>query len=133
MSFLRTVRHLVALARTMLGSEVVLYTTDPPPYVANGTLAGDALFSCAPVSMLANPLPSRITQQRRVACMPCRPLEAPCTRSFNRVRVSLELRAGGSARAQHGRLWAGLVQPELRVRAAAGAHECARQARAAQL
>jgi hypothetical protein len=61
------VRHLVALARTMLGSEVVLYTTDPPPYVANGTLAGDALFSCAPASAFATWPLFRITQHRRAA------------------------------------------------------------------
>ncbi|KAK9826432.1 hypothetical protein WJX81_005107 [Elliptochloris bilobata] len=38
-------RHLVGLARSVLGNDVVLYTTDPPPYIANGTLPGDALFS----------------------------------------------------------------------------------------
>ncbi len=59
------VRHLVALARTMLGNEVVLYTTDPPPYVANGTLAGDALFSCAPASAFVNRRSIRITERHR--------------------------------------------------------------------
>ena len=41
------VRHLVQLTRTLLGNDIILYTTDPPPYVSNGTLPGDALFSCA--------------------------------------------------------------------------------------
>ena len=40
-------RHLVGLARNVLGNDIILYTTDPPPYIANGTLPGDALFSCA--------------------------------------------------------------------------------------
>ena len=42
------VRSLTALARGVLGNDVILYTTDPPPYIANGTLPGEALFSCAP-------------------------------------------------------------------------------------
>lgn len=44
---MHAVRHLVQLTRTLLGNDIILYTTDPPPYVANGTLPGDALFSCA--------------------------------------------------------------------------------------
>jgi len=42
------VRSLTALARGVLGNDVILYTTDMPPYIANGTLPGEALFSCAP-------------------------------------------------------------------------------------
>ena len=46
-------RHLVQLTRTLLGNDIILYTTDPPPYIANGTLPGDALFSCALLGTLS--------------------------------------------------------------------------------
>lgn len=38
-------RHLVALARELLGDDVILYTTDPPANVAKGSLPGDEIYT----------------------------------------------------------------------------------------
>ena len=40
-------RHLVATARRHLGPDVILYTTDPPPNIARGSLPGDEVYTCA--------------------------------------------------------------------------------------
>jgi len=48
-------RHLVATARRYLGPDVILYTTDPPPNVARGSLPGDEVYTCA-ASLRAQPL-----------------------------------------------------------------------------
>ena len=48
-------RHLVATARRHLGPDVILYTTDPPPNVARGSLPGDEVYTYA-VSLRAQPL-----------------------------------------------------------------------------
>jgi len=48
-------RHLVATARRYLGPDVILYTTDPPPNVARGSLPGDEVYTYA-VSLRAQPL-----------------------------------------------------------------------------
>ena len=37
-------RHLVGTARASLGNEVLIYTTDPPPNIAKGSLPGDEVF-----------------------------------------------------------------------------------------
>ena len=77
------VRHLVLLTRTLLGNDIILYTTDPPPYVANGTLPGDALFSCAllgtfgPLSRCASVGKSSAWQGKRGTC-PHQDLHAVC-------------------------------------------------------
>ncbi|KAK9816677.1 hypothetical protein WJX72_003581 [[Myrmecia] bisecta] len=39
------IRHLAALAKSALGDEAVIFTTDPPSIIANGTLAGDQVYS----------------------------------------------------------------------------------------
>ena len=39
------IRHLVRAARRILGDSVVLYTTDPPSLVANGSLPGDEVYT----------------------------------------------------------------------------------------
>jgi beta-galactosidase len=44
-------RHLVATARQHLGDEVILYTTDPPPNVARGSLPGDEVYTCVAVPL----------------------------------------------------------------------------------
>lgn len=51
-------RHLVATARQHLGDDVILYTTDPPPNVARGSLPGDEIYTCVAVPLhKALPLP----------------------------------------------------------------------------
>ena len=39
------IRHLVHVARRILGDSVVLYTTDPPSLAANGSLPGDEVYT----------------------------------------------------------------------------------------
>ena len=41
-------RHLVATTRQHLGSQVVIYTTDPPPNVQKGSLPGREVFTWDP-------------------------------------------------------------------------------------
>ena len=41
-------RHLLASARAALGEGALIYTTDPPPNIQKGSLAGGDLYSCAP-------------------------------------------------------------------------------------
>lgn len=38
-------RHLIRLARTHLGEDIVLFTTDPPEIAAKGSIAGDAVYT----------------------------------------------------------------------------------------
>lgn len=40
-------RHLLATARASLGEDALIYTTDPPPNLGKGTLAGDDVYTCA--------------------------------------------------------------------------------------
>ncbi len=37
-------RHLVGTVRASLGNDVVIYTTDPPPNIAKGSIAGDEVY-----------------------------------------------------------------------------------------
>ena len=37
-------KHLVETVRTVLGNDFIIYTTDPPPNIAKGSLAGDAVY-----------------------------------------------------------------------------------------
>ena len=37
-------RHLLNTARASLGSTAIIYTTDPPPNIAAGTIAGDEVY-----------------------------------------------------------------------------------------
>ena len=39
------IRHLVQLARGILGDDVILYTTDPPTLAAAGSLPGDEVYT----------------------------------------------------------------------------------------
>ena len=39
-------RHLLNTARASLGSTAIIYTTDPPPYLAQGTVAGEEEYRC---------------------------------------------------------------------------------------
>ncbi len=41
-------RHLVSLVRDSLGSNVIVYTTDPPNKIKWGTIKGSEVYSCAP-------------------------------------------------------------------------------------
>ena len=41
-------RHLLASARAALGDGALIYTTDPPPNIQTGSLAGGDVYSCAP-------------------------------------------------------------------------------------
>ena len=41
-------RHLVDLARKALGSDAVLFTTDPPQVTEIGSLRGEEVLTCAP-------------------------------------------------------------------------------------
>ena len=41
-------RHLLASARAALGDDALIYTTDPPPNIQKGSLAGGDVYSCAP-------------------------------------------------------------------------------------
>ena len=36
--------HLVGTVRTVLGNDFIIYTTDPPPNIAKGSLAGDSVY-----------------------------------------------------------------------------------------
>ena len=40
-------RHLNSTARNALGDNVVLYSTDPPSVIDDGTLGGNYVFACA--------------------------------------------------------------------------------------
>lgn len=40
-------QHLVATARTHLGNDIILYTTDPPGVINRGTLAGGEVYRYA--------------------------------------------------------------------------------------
>lgn len=46
-------RHLIATARRELGPNVLLYTTDPPNQIEQGTLRGDEVFSCVICCIIA--------------------------------------------------------------------------------
>ena len=37
-------RHLVGTVRTVLGDDLIIYTTDPPPNIAAGSLADDSVY-----------------------------------------------------------------------------------------
>ncbi len=37
-------RHLVGTVRASLGDDALIYTTDPPPNIAKGTLPGDEVL-----------------------------------------------------------------------------------------
>ena len=37
-------RHLVQTARASLGERALIYTTDPPPNIAQGSLPGDEVY-----------------------------------------------------------------------------------------
>lgn len=39
-------RHLYKVARSHLGQDVLIYTTDPPPNVAKGSLQGEEVYTC---------------------------------------------------------------------------------------
>jgi hypothetical protein len=62
-------RHLLASARASLGDDVVIYTTDPPPNLAKGTLPGAEVYSCAPAPP---PSPCRPAPGRAAAGRGCR-------------------------------------------------------------
>ena len=38
------IRHLLGTARSMLGDEIIVYTTDPPTNVGKGSLTGDEVY-----------------------------------------------------------------------------------------
>ena len=38
------IRHLIGTARSMLGDEIIVYTTDPPTNVGKGSLTGDEVY-----------------------------------------------------------------------------------------
>ena len=38
------IKHLVGTVRTVLGNDFIIYTTDPPPNIAKGSLAGDSVY-----------------------------------------------------------------------------------------
>ena len=58
-------RHITATARANLGSEVVLYSTDPPSVITKGTLgAKDGILACG------NPSPLEPVLRTRSSC-PC--------------------------------------------------------------
>lgn len=40
-------RHLLASARAALGEDALIYTTDPPPNIQKGSLAGGDVYSYA--------------------------------------------------------------------------------------
>ena len=40
-------RHLIAIAKSAMGPDHILFTTDPPSLVSKGSLYGDAVLSCA--------------------------------------------------------------------------------------
>lgn len=37
-------KHLVGTVRAALGNDVIIYTTDPPPNIAKGSIAGDSVY-----------------------------------------------------------------------------------------
>lgn len=37
-------RHLVGTVHTVLGDDLIIYTTDPPPNIATGSLADDSVY-----------------------------------------------------------------------------------------
>lgn len=37
-------RHLVGTMKASLGDDALIYTTDPPPNIAKGSLPGDEVF-----------------------------------------------------------------------------------------
>ncbi len=70
-------RHLLASARASLGDDVMIYTTDPPPNLAKGTLPGAEVYSCAPA-----PLPLRAGRHpgaRSLTAAAVRACAAPCS------------------------------------------------------
>ena len=40
--------HLVGTVRSVLGDDFIIYTTDPPPNIAKGSIAGDSVYRCPP-------------------------------------------------------------------------------------
>ena len=40
-------RHLIAIAKKAFGDDHILFTTDPPPLVQQGSLRGSELLTCA--------------------------------------------------------------------------------------
>lgn len=63
-------QHLVDTARASLGSEAILFTTDPPNVVTMGGLYGDDVISC--VLNLMFPTMDGITQQNGgTTCLRC--------------------------------------------------------------
>lgn len=43
-------RHLVGTVRASVGDDVLIYTTDPPPNIAKGTIPGHEVYRCYPPS-----------------------------------------------------------------------------------
>ncbi|GAB4821127.1 hypothetical protein N2152v2_008173 [Parachlorella kessleri] len=39
------IRHLIRTARTHLGDDIILFTTDPPPQADRGSIAGDEIYT----------------------------------------------------------------------------------------
>ena len=46
--------HLVGTVRSVLGGDFIIYTTDPPPNIAKGSLAGDPVYRCPPFLPVSN-------------------------------------------------------------------------------
>lgn len=43
-------RHLVGTVRAVLGDDLIIYTTDPPPNIAAGSLADDSVYRQVSIS-----------------------------------------------------------------------------------
>ena len=49
-------RHLVGTVRAVLGDDLIIYTTDPPPNIAAGSLADDSVYRQVSISRYSFPL-----------------------------------------------------------------------------
>ena len=48
-------RHLVGTVRAVLGDDLIIYTTDPPPNIAAGSLADDSVYRQVSISRYSFP------------------------------------------------------------------------------
>ena len=48
------IKHLVGTVRSVLGGDFIIYTTDPPPNIAKGSIAGDPVYRCPPFLPVSN-------------------------------------------------------------------------------
>ncbi len=61
-------RHLIAIAKKAFGDDHILFTTDPPPLVQQGSLRGSELLTCA-LSLLRFFVPSSQRVQHASAAL----------------------------------------------------------------